>query len=210
LSIEKIAIARAGMAHLKAATLEEVSRSWFRPPPALPRTCTNYSNAGYKYIYFNLEKETFLILSVFLFYCAIAYKGLERSVRLILSRKLRMAAFGVLLTCVYPNFYAFWMFFNYINDRFYQLWYSQVCWIVFVLLGRKCSLFLSSQQLAFSLTELSIAFCLYGMLDKTQELRKPHLWVCAVFSGWHITESLIDQGFQYADTRSVFRTSAGS
>lgn len=83
---------------------------------------------GYKFIYFNLEWTTLVIFLIVLIYSTLAQRALFRGLSLLYERKLSFLAAAVLITCVYPNFYAFWMFFNYLNDQFYRMWYSQVHW----------------------------------------------------------------------------------
>eukprot|EP00698_Gefionella_okellyi_P005357 TRINITY_DN1488_c0_g1_i2.p1 TRINITY_DN1488_c0_g1~~TRINITY_DN1488_c0_g1_i2.p1 ORF type:complete len:243 (+),score=18.98 TRINITY_DN1488_c0_g1_i2:118-846(+) len=131
--------------------------------------------SGYKSIYFNMEFATFAIFFIAIFYVFMAQKALTRVILLLLQRKLRFSMFIGLAASVYPNFYAFWMFFNYINDRFWLMWYS---------------------QLVFSATELTAAICMYVMLDSQAELHRNLLWTMFIVAVWHISESLIDQGFE--------------
>lgn len=60
-------------------------------------------------------------------YASLATNALAGAIRMIASGELisPLMAAGVLFT-LYPNFYSFFMLFNYFNDRHYDMLYTQV------------------------------------------------------------------------------------
>lgn len=84
---------------------------------------------------------------------------------------------------IYPNTYGFFMTFNYINDRYYRMWYT---------------------QLFFSVTELVCACCCFLLMSATATSsssgQRPKqataflAWTALTISIIHFFQSLIDQG----------------
>lgn len=141
-----------------------------------------YGRGGYKSMYFSIESETgWLFLNIILFF-SLGEKALWKFVELVLEKKVRVTFTIILVSTVYPMFYGSWMFFNYINDRFYLMYYS---------------------QMFFTFTELVNAGLAYRFLDssitKDASGSRPRLivasWVVITICTIHIIQSGGDQMF---------------
>eukprot|EP00455_Lapot_gusevi_P011778 TRINITY_DN15499_c0_g1_i1.p1 TRINITY_DN15499_c0_g1~~TRINITY_DN15499_c0_g1_i1.p1 ORF type:complete len:353 (-),score=37.27 TRINITY_DN15499_c0_g1_i1:211-1269(-) len=105
----------------------------------------SYSRGSYKSVFFNMDAGTIALLLVILFYGSIAQKAILRVAEAMFCRPKTSLYLPVLFHVIwYPNFYCFWMYFNYINDRWFDMF---------------------QPQLYYSLTELIMAACCYWMLD---------------------------------------------
>jgi len=138
-----------------------------------------YGRGHYKYIYYNSEKQTFLIFSIVAFYIIAGQNAFLRIAKLSLSGKLSLTAFIAFAATVWPNFYAANMHFNYINDNIHHLHFHQTY---------------------FSITEFLIALCVIMMTDKRQTgYDQPHtmLWICYSFVVTHIVQNLKDQSYSH-------------
>mgnify|MGYP001042144301 CR=1 FL=1 len=78
-----------------------------------------YDLGGYKSVYFNIDRETWLIWTVTLFYLHALSMFVKRTVHLAIRRRLSIVSFTVIAVSIYPNIYSWWMFYNYWNDRYY-------------------------------------------------------------------------------------------
>jgi hypothetical protein len=77
-------------------------------------------------VYFNLEIDTFWIFALSYAYLTAVIALAYRVATLIYQRQMRWTFAVALAFCMHPNFYAFWATWNYLNDRFFAMWYSQV------------------------------------------------------------------------------------
>src|SRR3989338_10019405 len=81
--------------------------------------CTN--DVGYKYIYFNMEPQTYIIFLLFAAYIIMGQRSVEIMAKLLLSGKLSIMAFIAFVGSVFPNYYSMNAHFNYINDNVHHL-----------------------------------------------------------------------------------------
>ena len=107
---------------------------------------------AYKHIYFNTTTETMEIWIMSVLTFIYLYECVKYLVNLHLKKKLRYAFALLYVISIYPNYYTFWMYFNYINDNFYSQFYH---------------------QLFFSMTEF-VSSCVLIYLCKQD--RRPH-WI---------------------------------
>ncbi|KAL0482948.1 hypothetical protein AKO1_014874 [Acrasis kona] len=132
-----------------------------------------YGRGGYKYIYYNSEKITFIIFGIVATYIILAYKSIEYLTKLLLSNRLNFYAFIAFAATVFPNFYAANMHFNYFNDNIHHL---------------------HLHQLYFSVTELLNAICIlktaHNDFDDHHSLLS---WTGLTISVTHMVQSLKDQ-----------------
>jgi hypothetical protein len=131
-------------------------------------------HSRYKYIYFNMEKQTYIIFCVVAFYIIMAHRAVETLAKLLLSRRLSLYAFIAFSADVFPNFYSCYMHFNYINDNIHHL---------------------HAHQTYFSITELIAAFCIIKTADTSlygDPGQNRYLWICFTISTTHMVQALKD------------------
>ena len=103
---------------------------------ALRKTCTcdcwdgrfkgPYGRGHYKSIFFNMEEQTGYILTNVVVFFSFGEKALWRFLKLLNEKKVRISSAVILAGTLIPLWYGMWMNFNYINDRFYKMFYSQL------------------------------------------------------------------------------------
>lgn len=137
----------------------------------------HYGRGGYKSIYFNTEKETLFLVSVFVIFCIIFVRALENVFNLLYSRQLNWLWFFCLITVVHPAFYAMWTLWNNVNDRIYHL---------------------MIHQMFFSVTEYINVYLILQNLPKSYISRSEvGYWAIFVISSIHVIQSVNDQGLQH-------------
>ena len=128
--------------------------------------------AGYKHVYFNITSNTFKIWASTVV-CAIAfYETICYLVHLGINRCLRLSMFILFIAVLYPHYYTWWSFFNYINDDFYKQWYHQTF---------------------FSLTELMSTFTVLYLADRKRPTTPRLLLVIINIAILHILAAGGDQ-----------------
>ena len=73
-----------------------------------------------------MEWPTLFILLWSLFYLHIAKAAFLKIAVLLYQRKLRLSMIISFAFTLQPHFYCFWATWNFVNDRFYVMWYTQV------------------------------------------------------------------------------------
>eukprot|EP00834_Sanchytrium_tribonematis_P003449 NODE_132_length_16614_cov_0.935392.p8 type:complete len:248 gc:universal NODE_132_length_16614_cov_0.935392:9315-8572(-) len=156
-------------------------------PYKIPRDCScdcfdrkikgTYFDEQYQYrsIYFNLDDAILYIFIWSLFYILLLMKFVEKVLTAIFYRKLEIFAFILGSVSLFSHFFNWWVTFNYLNDRFYRYFYS---------------------QMFFSVTELLPGYCIYLLLDGT----KPNFNISNISLGillMHVYQSLSDQGLRH-------------
>jgi hypothetical protein len=132
-----------------------------------------YGRGRYKSVYWNMEKETFIIMGIWFLYFLIFMRTVESVVNLLLEKKLNFIWFFLLLCSIQPTFYGMWMMWNYINDRIYHLFFHQIY---------------------FTITEMINFIVIYLYLDKSNRLGENLLWITLAISSVHVLQSIWDQG----------------
>ena len=101
------------------------------------------------------------IMSVLTF--ILQYECVKYLVNLHLKKELRLAFALLYVVSLYPNYYTFWMYFNYINDNFYSQFYHQLFFSVTEFVSSCVLIYLSKRDhrphWMAVLTVVSIAVC---------------------------------------------------
>ena len=81
----------------------------------------------YKAFYFNYDKQIIVILAIFLLYSHLIKEILIKIIKLLIFNfnNIRFGCLINLLISSYSNYYAGWVLRNYLNDRHYEMIYSQ-------------------------------------------------------------------------------------
>jgi len=86
-----------------------------------------YSHRGYKYIYLNVEVDTFVIILFSVIFLGFFIDLLTRLIAFAFeSRKYVPEPVIIVAAQSFAHCYSFWMVFNYVNDSWYNYWKSQV------------------------------------------------------------------------------------
>ncbi|XP_061183044.1 uncharacterized protein LOC133191313 [Saccostrea echinata] len=135
----------------------------------------SYERVGkttYKHIYFNATYEMLVIWVMTLGVIIVSYESFKHLYDLYNHRLLRWRMFFLFILDVYPNYYSYWMFFNYTNDGYYSQFYHQMfftvtelfsTWTVFQL----CSKTLDTDSIrSFIIISISLIHILLGGVDQ--------------------------------------------
>lgn len=102
----------------------------------------------------------------------LSYETFKRLFDLYSSGRLRWSMLALFVSDIYPNYYSFWMYFNYINDGYYKQFYHQLfftltelfsTWNVFRLCSKDISL---ESRSALSIICVSAIHFLLGGVDQ--------------------------------------------
>ncbi|CAH1776531.1 unnamed protein product [Owenia fusiformis] len=105
-------------------------------------TKENYK-PGYKHIYINVTVNTFLIWAISLLVLIWTYQIVRHVTRLIFNGNLRIPMIIVVCGAIYPHYYSWWNFCNYLNDDFYEQWNHQMFFSLTELAGTLMALYMS-------------------------------------------------------------------
>ena len=134
--------------------------------PAGSRTC-------YKSIYFNLDRQSFLIFSWLLVWIMISARSVERMLRCALKRRLNwFAAFAVLIN-MQSVWYGCSVIIHYLNDYYFDFYRS---------------------QLYFTVTEMFTFSVCTWLLDSRVRSSSLLLYVCMGTACYHAVQLLMDEG----------------
>ena len=75
-----------------------------------------------------------------------AYEAVRYLVPLIWHRRYRLPMIALVAASIYPHYYGWWNFFNYLNEEFYIQWYHQLFFSVTELLSTAVCLHLSNSE----------------------------------------------------------------
>lgn len=105
----------------------------------------------YHHIYFNVTWQTFVIWTITVFAIVAMYEAAKYIFILISRGQARYKMLVAFSASIFPNFYGWWMYFNYYNDDFYsQFWH----------------------QLFFSITEFVSTLFILHLIDTKNPLTK--------------------------------------
>jgi hypothetical protein len=135
-----------------------------------------YGRGGYKFVYWNMDKETYIIVMLWFLYFAFFVRTIERVLNLFREGRLNYFWLFVLLCSIQPTFYSMWALWNYINDRIYHLYYHQIY---------------------FTVTETINFVVIYQYLDRTRDLGEYPLWTVIFIGLTHLIQSVWDQGISH-------------
>ena len=81
--------------------------------------------AGYKNVYFNCTYNTYMMWALTLLFLFMLYESLKHILACLMNKCARKKIVLIFLSSIYPNYYGWWMYFNYYNDEFYDQWWHQ-------------------------------------------------------------------------------------
>ena len=87
-------------------------------------------SSRYKHVYLNATSNSFRIWILAVLGILTTYETIKYVIPLIIRNRLRNSMFALLLSAVYPHYYGWWVFFNYINEDFYSQWNHQLFFTV--------------------------------------------------------------------------------
>lgn len=131
-----------------------------------------YNAGGYKSVFYNFDEGTPRLILVTLFFGGLLLKHIERCLELFVSGSLRLEALVVSSICFSSLFYGWGCLFNYINDRFWSMFWS---------------------QMFYAGTELVPCAALALLVDRGAVLSSSFLFTSLNISAGHIFIALADQ-----------------
>ena len=133
-----------------------------------------YDVSGYKSVYFNLDEQLPQIVAVSALYFTLAILAVRTLMTHVLYWRVRWSMALLATAAFYPNFYSYWMLFNYNNDRFYRL---------------------LPAQLFYAATEGVMSCILIALADSRIDAHPVLLWTLFGFAGVHAVKNGLDQPF---------------
>jgi hypothetical protein len=116
----------------------------------------------YKHVYFNMRFETACLLALIFGSLLGLTTIIQKIVCCVADGTCDKSVIALVALSIYPNFYGLWCVFNYVNDRFYPMLWSQVF---------------------FSASEVYVTSVLYRLLAKGSTIPSQHVhWALAVAS----------------------------
>jgi hypothetical protein len=134
----------------------------------------NFSPHGFKTVWFNMDAIMVFIVLDLIVYIALAIEMVKFVIAVFLSAKPSWKALACVALLLYPNFYSFWMVFNYLNDRNWAL---------------------IDNQMFFGLTEMMAMWCCVLVVDSsrpTAAAQRARYWVASVALA-HFCLAIVDQ-----------------
>ncbi|XP_017772301.1 PREDICTED: uncharacterized protein LOC108559509 [Nicrophorus vespilloides] len=131
-----------------------------------------YGISAYKHFYFNSTKSSakiWLIVSIGLI---ALYECSKQLCRLFLRGKLRSSMLLLFLSSIFPHYYSWWTYINYINDRFYTQW---------------------DHQLFFTISEIVSTAIVIHLSNRHHELTRYKMLIIIIISAVHLISGSIDQ-----------------
>lgn len=127
---------------------------------------------SYKHVYFNVTLQTWVIWIMTISVVVAVYEAVKHLVRIAMAGKARWSMVALFLLAVYPHYYAWWAYFNYYNDDFYDQF---------------------GHQLFFTVTELASTVMVLHLADSSVAVTPGKLLVIVTIAATHIACSGWDQ-----------------
>ena len=102
--------------------------------------------AGYKNVYFNSTYNTYMMWALTLIFLFALYESLKHIFHCLLNKCARKKIVLIFFTSIYPNYYGWWMYFNYYNDDFYDQWWHQTLFTLTELVSTMAILMLVNEN----------------------------------------------------------------
>ncbi|XP_063421890.1 uncharacterized protein LOC134706676 isoform X1 [Mytilus trossulus] len=104
----------------------------------------NQKKIGYKHMYFNATKQTFIMWTITMAAVLAFYELVKHLLRLYVERNLRYSMLFLIILSIYPQYFSWWVYLNYLNDDFYKQFVHQMFFTVTELISlmiivRMCS-----------------------------------------------------------------------
>lgn len=148
--------------------LFEKSHCLFR----FPGSYETPGSTTYKHIYFNVTRETLIIWTLTILFLILGYESFKRITTLWMKGRLRLIMLFLFLVNIYPNYFTWWVYFNYFNDGYHLQFYH---------------------QLFFTLTEFVSTYIVLLLCDKKVTVLPWHIHVISGTALTHIIVGSLDQ-----------------
>ncbi|ESO05072.1 hypothetical protein HELRODRAFT_191581 [Helobdella robusta] len=126
----------------------------------------------YKHVYFNTNLTTFKIWIIICLGVITCYEVTKKILMIIKSKCTRLPMLVLLLSSLYPHYFSWWNFFQYLNEEFYDQWYH---------------------QLFFTGTELLSTIMVFHLCDSRNKIEPWKLLFIFSLNITHIIVSSLDQ-----------------
>ncbi|ODM95496.1 hypothetical protein Ocin01_11194 [Orchesella cincta] len=85
-----------------------------------------YGIPKFKHVYFNVDLITLKMWIITVIGVVSLYESMKHFILLLLNKRLRWSMAALFLSSLHSHYYGWWMYWNFLNDDFYHLWYHQV------------------------------------------------------------------------------------
>ena len=85
---------------------------------------------SYKNFYFNATTSTMQIWLFTVIFIISLYESMKYLTKLIISHQIRLSMAVLFCLSLFPHYYAWWCYLNYLNDSFYSQWAHQTFFTV--------------------------------------------------------------------------------
>lgn len=137
-------------------------------------TYEGHEHIRYKHIYFNATVQTYIVWILTVCIIVAAYEAFKYIWTTFRAKELRMTMAFLFLLDIYPNYYSWWNYFNYLNDDFYDQFFH---------------------QLFFTITELISTCIIINLCSEKNHMDKWKVMVIVCISSVHLLIGGVDQFF---------------
>ncbi len=132
----------------------------------------SYGLHGRHAVFFNIQRETLCIFAISCLFVCLAFVALKKFFKMLLTKRLRLSAFLIILCNAHSMYYHWWVTFSYLNESWYRYWWSQ--WI-------------------FGLTEAAVMYVLLLRIDSRFKIQSAHAVTVISVAIFHMSQGLITQ-----------------
>ncbi len=132
----------------------------------------SYGLNGRHAIFFNIQRETLCIFALSCFFVCLSFVALKKFFKMLLTKRLRMSAFLIILCNAHSMYYHWWVSLSYLNESWYHYWWSQ--WL-------------------FGVTEAAVMYVLLLRIDVRFKLQSAHAVTVISVAIFHISQGLLTQ-----------------
>lgn len=159
--------------------------------PSVTGAYENPGTTSYKHVYFNATWQTFRIWIVTVIFILMAYESAKYIARLIRERSIRKSMILLFVINLYPNYYAWWSYFSYYNEDFYNYF---------------------NHHMPFAVSEIIATLFVLHLCDVRNEVTSWKIFVIISINFVHILVSGMDQfvhhvihgmGVSFQSTRDI-------
>ncbi|CAH1789240.1 unnamed protein product [Owenia fusiformis] len=193
-----------------------VQRIWVTKPPVDKGKCTcdcwdtifkgsyegmspNY-RSGYKHIYFNVTSNVLFIWGISLLFLLWTFQCVRFITQLILHGHLRISMVIVVGGSIYPHYYSWWMWFNYLNDEFYSQWNHQMFFSITELAATSIALYLCDSRVDYN---TRLLLCMISIASAHIFISASDQFLHNLFIGNETFKKSRDIGFLIGDCLTV-------
>lgn len=132
----------------------------------------SYGLHGRHAIFFNIQRETLCIFAISCLFVCLAFVTLKKFFMMLLTKRLRLSAFLIILCNAHSMYYHWWVTLSYLNESWYRYWWSQ--WV-------------------FGLTEATVMYVLLLRIDNRFKIQSAHAVTVISVAIFHMSQGLITQ-----------------